>query len=208
MDMILKQFKGIPFTHASIMSLLLKYNNPNDKISQLLKTREIIKIKRGLYVLGECYDVILSRELLANHIYGPSYVSFDYALSYYGLIPERVYDITSMTTRLAKTYTNSFGSFSYIKSPVELYKVGIVSELEGNYSFLIATKTKALCDKIIFTKKLNIRSEKDMFYFVTEDLRIDFEDLADLDITEIEGCIEGNRRKSQLKLLCRLLKTG
>lgn len=202
----LKQFKEIPFTHANMMSLLTEYSNPNDKISELLKTGEIIKIRRGLYVLGEFYDNVISRELLANHIYGPSYISLDYALSYYGLIPERVYDVTSITTRLAKEYNNKFGCFSYQKSPFDLYRIGLVSEFKGNYSFLIASKTKALCDKIIFTEKLNLRSQKDMLHFISEDLRIDFDDLADLDLTEIEACIEANRRVKQLTFFLELIK--
>ena len=95
-----------------------------------------------MYILGDDYEQSISRELIANHIYGPSYILMEYALSYYGLIPERVYEISSITTRSAKKYDTKLGIYSYTKSPVELYKTGVVSEKRENHSFLIATKTK------------------------------------------------------------------
>ncbi len=208
MKTILKQFKNIPFTHSNLVSLFLEYNNPNDKISQLLKNKEIIKIKKGLYILGNDYEESISRELIANHIYGPSYISMESALSYYGLIPEQLYDITSVTTKSTKEYITERGCFSFIKSPIALYKIGIVSEQVNNHSFLIASKTKAICDKIIFTKKINIRSQKELVIFLEDDLRIDLEELNDLDLTEIDECIEVQRKSKQLILLKKILETG
>ena len=208
MNRTLKQFKNIPFTHSSIMSLLSEYKNPNDKISQYLKNKDIIKIKRGLYILGDEYEQAISRELLANHIYGPSYVSMEYALSYHGLIPERVYEVSSITTRLSKEYNTELGVFSYIKSPVELYNVGVIFIIKDNYSFLIATKTKALCDKIIFSKKINITSKKDLSIYLNENLRIDLDDLSDISFREIDECIEANRKRKSLILLKALLDKG
>ena len=208
MKTILKQFKNIPFTHSNLVSLFLEYNNPNDKISQLLKNKEIIKIKKGLYILGNDYEQSISRELIANHIYGPSYISMESALSYYGLIPEQLYDITSVTTKSTKEYITERGCFSFIKSPIALYKIGIVSEQVNNHSFLIASKTKAICDKIIFTKKINIRSQKELVIFLEDDLRIDLDELKDLNLREIDECIEVQRKSKQLILLKKILETG
>ncbi len=208
MKTILKQFKNIPFTHSNLVSLFLEYNNPNDKISQLLKNKEIIKIKKGLYILGNDYEESISRELIANHIYGPSYISMESALSYYGLIPEQLYDITSVTTKSTKEYITERGCFSFIKSPIALYKIGIVSEQVNNHSFLIASKTKAICDKIIFTKKINIRSQKELVIFLEDDLRIDLDELKDLNLREIDECIEVQRKSKQLILLKKILETG
>lgn len=208
MKTILKQFKNIPFTHSNLVSLFLEYNNPNDKISQLLKNKEIIKIKKGLYILGNDYEESISRELIANHIYGPSYISMESALSYYGLIPEQLYDITSVTTKSTKEYITERGCFSFIKSPIALYKIGIVSEQVNNHSFLIASKTKAICDKIIFTKKINIRSQKELVIFLEDDLRIDLDELKDLNLREIDECIEVQRKSKQLILLKKILERG
>jgi len=76
----------------------LKGTRPRDKISDLLKKGTIIRVKKGLYVFGEDNrKKPYSKEILANLIYGPSYISLDYALQYHGLIPERVEAVTSVT---------------------------------------------------------------------------------------------------------------
>ena len=87
---------------------------------------------------------------LANAIYGPSYISFNYALAYYGLIPEAVYEFTSATTekKKKKSFNNRFGTFSYRDVPVDAYPYGINIIEESGYSFMIASKEKALCDNL------------------------------------------------------------
>jgi hypothetical protein len=66
----------------------------------LLRRKDIIRVKKGLYIFGETYARRpFSREVLANVIYGPSYVSLDYALHYHGLIPERVEAVISIPGR-------------------------------------------------------------------------------------------------------------
>lgn len=79
------------FDYPALMSALANYANPRDKVTSLLRQGVIIRVKKGLYVFGDDFRKRpFCRELLANLIYGPSYVSLDYALSYHGLIPERV----------------------------------------------------------------------------------------------------------------------
>mgnify|MGYP003983253749 FL=1 len=84
-----KMSKGNELTYAQVMSCLsTSYAKPRDKLTQLLKKKVLIRIKQGLYVLGEFLRKDpLNKELLANLIYGPSYVSLEWALSYYGIIP-------------------------------------------------------------------------------------------------------------------------
>src|SRR3546814_12610637 len=62
--------------------------------------------------------------LLANHIFGPSYVSVETALSYYGLIPERVYETTSMTTQAPRKFNTPLGTFTYTRLPLPYYAFG------------------------------------------------------------------------------------
>ena len=84
----LRAFGSIPFSHGSLLSLLGEYRRPNDKIARLLAAGDLVQIKKGLYVLGvEHRSSPVSLPLVANLLYGPSYVSLDFALSWHGLIP-------------------------------------------------------------------------------------------------------------------------
>src|SRR5687767_9428916 len=98
---ILTRFSSQPLSHQLLVSIFKEYERPNDKIYQLAKEGVIQSVKKGLYVAGPALNVDRKPEpfLLANHILGPSYVSVETALAYHGLIPERVYEIASMTTR-------------------------------------------------------------------------------------------------------------
>ena len=79
------------FDYQALMAALPEYANPRDKVTVLLRRGDIIRVKKGFYVFGdELRRRPYSRELLANLIYGPSFVSLDSALSFHGLIPERV----------------------------------------------------------------------------------------------------------------------
>lgn len=81
-----------------VMNCLSDYRSPRGKLSRLLQAGDLIRVKKGLYVFGEHYQRgALSMELVANLIYGPSYVSLEWALAYYGMIPESVEEVTSVT---------------------------------------------------------------------------------------------------------------
>jgi len=204
----LKKLKAIPFAHSTLLALLKDYKNPDDKIKQMIKKGEIVRLKRGLYVVSDVYtDMLPSVELLASLLYGPSYISMDYALSFYGLIPERVHEVTSITTKQVKSYTTPFGRFTYIKSPACLYSIGLAThENPDGTFFMLASKEKALCDKLLFTKKLSISSEKAMRQYIEEDLRIELSDLADFDLETIEACIQCNYKVKLLEMLYKVIK--
>jgi len=202
-----KKLKAVPFSHTTMLTYLSDYKNPNDKIKQMLKSGELIRVKQSLYVLGKPYnDQLVSKELIANLIYGPSYISMDYALSYYGLIPERVYTVTSMTPKMLKRYKTPFGEYVYIKSSINLYSVGITMQQNLDATaFMIASKEKALCDKIIFTKNLQITSLKLIFEYLEFDLRLDFNELKHFDLNIINECIKCNYKVKLLKLLLKAI---
>lgn len=204
----LKKLKAIPFTHSTLLSILKNYKNPDDKIKQMVKKGEIVRLKRGLYVVSDVYtDVLPSIELVASLLYGPSYVSMDYALSFYGLIPERVHEVTSITTKQVKSYTTSFGRFSYIKSPSCLYSIGLTThEAPDGTFFMLASKEKALCDKLLFTKKLSISSQNAMHQYIEEDLRIEFRELESFNLDIITECMQCNYKGKLLELLYKVIK--
>ena len=100
-----KALKTTIFTHEEIANILKdEVSNVNAKISYLTKQGILIRLKKGLYTFGGFYQDSVDNIAIANRLYTPSYVSFDYALSYYGLIPERVYEVTSATLYAKKVF--------------------------------------------------------------------------------------------------------
>jgi hypothetical protein len=116
----------VPLTHCTLLSILGEYRSPNDKIIRMIDEGMLKPIRRGFYVVfQENTGIPLSLTLVANLLYGPSFVSMDYALSHYGIIPERLIEITSMNTKGGTVYDPPVGCFSYTPSPPEFYAVGI-----------------------------------------------------------------------------------
>jgi predicted transcriptional regulator of viral defense system len=102
------------FDYQQLTACLSHLSKPRDKINKLLSKGEIVRIRKGLYTFGRPYRRgPLSRELLANLVYGPSYVSLDYALSYHGLIPERVSTVTSVALGRSRKFDTPLGTFTY-----------------------------------------------------------------------------------------------
>jgi predicted transcriptional regulator of viral defense system len=174
------------FTSDMIKPILEReYEQPVIKINAMVKKGELIRLKRGTYALGEEYrDHPLNMISIANMLHKPSYVSYEYALSYHGLIPERVYTVTSATSYRSEEYNTQIGSFSYTKVPLKAYSIGLdwkFDEHEGGY--MIATPEKALCDHIYTDKRIVGINKNEIMEYLQEDLRIDWEDLKRLDTT-------------------------
>ncbi|MDR2841405.1 MAG: hypothetical protein LBV75_09170, partial [Paludibacter sp.] len=146
----LKNLGVIPINKDVLYSLYNDLKQPKDKITELERKGFIIRVKRNLYVVSPTvHNQKISSELVANHLYRPSYVSLESALAYYGLIPERVFTMRSVCTKLHKQYDTPLGHFEYVKVPAQYYPIGVRQEIIGNsYAFLIASPEKALCDKI------------------------------------------------------------
>jgi len=177
-----------------------KYGDPAGKIMRMRKEGKIIPLTRGLYET----DPEAPGQCLAGAICGPSYLSFDYALSVYGLIPEAVYVYTSATfeKKKKKEYVNKFGRYLYRDVPSEVYPMGIVIKDEDKYSYLIATPEKSLCDKLYSMPP--VTSVKDMKKMLFEDLRIDEDDFSRLnfdDILQIGNGYHSNNLKYLMKYL-------
>jgi hypothetical protein len=141
-----------------------------------------------LYTFGEPYRrAPISRELLANLIHGPSYVSLDYALSHHGLLPERVDLVTSVTVGRSRTFTTPFGPFSYRCLSRSRYAVGVGLEEHGDLSFLMASPEKALVDKVWTDKRFDGTRLGDYEPYLIDDLRLDPARLVGLDNDRLEA---------------------
>lgn len=169
-----------------LMNSLKEYRQPRNKIQALLKAKDLIRIKKGLYVFGEKAQLEpYSKEVLANLIYGPSAISLEYALSFYGLIPERVEVITCITNNRNKHFQTPVGCFEYHYMSTVKYSFGITQlAIAKNKYFLIAIKEKALAD-VLMLRNERISTESEMHAHLLENLRIDELYLKELDYKAI-----------------------
>lgn len=193
--------------YQQVTSMLEGYAKPRDRISALLKKEELVRVRKGLYVLGERYRRSpVVREQLANVIYGPSYVSLDYALSYHGMIPERIEEMTSVTTGKMRRFETPFGIFTYRPLPVERYEPGIIWGGSAPSRFLIASPEKALIDKVWCDKRFKPGRKADFSDYLFDDLRIEPSRLVDLD-ADLLAQIASAYRSRKITMLVRVLES-
>jgi len=164
-------------TSLSLQNDLRAYASPRAKITQLIKAGSIIQIRRGLYT----DESGISPYVLAPLIYGPSYISFQTALAFYGLIPEQVYLVMSAAFRKNKNkyFETPFGPYRYFYLPEQVYPYGITLCREGTYRYLVAGREKALCDAVY--KVRDIRTVSDIDDLLIDDWRMERDDLRSLD---------------------------
>lgn len=182
-----------PFDYSYLMYLLKDYNSPRDKISRMIAKKEIIQVKKGLYTLSPEFGAPINLKVLANLVYGPSYISLEYALSYWGLIPEKVEEITSMTNKRNKVFETPVGRFSYKYLENSKFSTGIERISDENGSFLIASKEKAVCDRLALVKDLDVG---DMDEFLEAELRLDMDELPSLDTESVREIARVYKKKS------------
>lgn len=195
------------FDYQTLTDALGDYSSPRDRITFLLRQGIIIRVKKGLYVFGDAYRRHpYSKELLANLVYGPSYVSLDRALAYYGLIPERVEALTSVTPNRQRRFATPVGLFTYRRIPARAYETGMVrvEEAQGQ-AFLIASPEKALADKVVSARGAEIATMKELGRFLDEDLRLDLGAARDLSAEMIDDHARRYRSR-RLRLLASVLR--
>lgn len=175
------------FDYQTLLGFLKDYTRPRDKITDMLRKGSIVRVKKGLYVFGEEYRRSpYSLELLANLIFGPSYISLEYALGHYGMIPERVEAVTSVTTGRSKEFHTPVGVFLYRMIPLPAYRSGMdLVEMEDGRSFLIAVPEKALADKIRCDRAA-LTSQKDIHSYLLDNLRLDPAILWEMDPNRLD----------------------
>lgn len=197
----------IPVNYSVLESFLTGYVSPRHKIANLEKAGKLIRLKKGLYVLSPAVSgKLLSTELIANHIYGPSYVSMESALRYYGLIPESVYLIQSMTPKRSRQFNNAIGRFNYIFCPEEYYSIAINQQEKEGYTFMIASPEKALCDLIAYTPNVRPRSVRALQFYLEEDIRLDMEAFFKMDATIFRQCVNVSKKKNDINNLIKLFE--
>lgn len=203
MNINLTAYSDQPISSQVLLALLKGYNRPYDKIMDMVDQGILIQLRKGLYITSPLVSPKTPEPfLLANHLYGPSYVSLDSALFHWGLIPERVFEVSSMTTRKSKRVTAQDVVYTFTHLPIAYYPLGIQSlALTEKQTVLIASPEKALCDKIISSAGVNLRSKQQALVYLVEDLRIEKDQLRELNIREMLKWLPVCPKNSSIKIL-------
>ena len=202
-----KAFTNAPLNRFVILDVLKNYKRLNDKISELIKNGDLLQLKKGLCSWSQlrCGESGTFRD--RKSFVWPSYVSLESAMSYWGLIPERVYEVSSITIKLSKKYQTPKGRFSYRSMPFPYYSFGTLSvELSPGQVAIIATPEKAVCDKIIATSGLILRSTAQKLNFLLDDLRIDRALLQKFNLKEVSLWIKDAPKNESLRILVKTLE--
>lgn len=141
------------------------------QFSNWIKSERLSRIKRGLYYFTERKQEI-KPEGVAFLIYEPSYISLESVLSYYNFIPEKVFAITSVTTKQTRKFSNDFGNFIYRKiSPKLFFGYNIIQSKNGKYLF--ADPEKALLD-YLYLNSGQINNLDDV-----KEIRLNYQEIKD-----------------------------
>ena len=207
MNRALSEIGSVPVTTSIIESLYPELKSQDKKVVWLEKNGYIIRLKRGLYVVNpEHSGKTLSSELIANHLYAPSYISMSTALRYYGLIPEAVYVHQSMTVKHSRSFQTPIGSYDYKYISRKAFSVGVRSIHKGDYAFLMASPEKSLCDLIANSSKVNLRYMKDVEIYLEQDIRMDMDEFYKMDATIFEDYIKVGKKADSISTLLKFLK--
>lgn len=204
---VIKTLKNTPISGKILINMIGDFVDTAKKLANMERLGEIIRLKRGLYVVdGSEFGFPPSKPICSNHIYGPSYVSLQWALSFYGLTPERVYSMTAVTVKRSRNFSNKLGKFTYMQVPEKYFHIGICTAMNDGARFMIATREKALCDMILadpYVPNLSIVALK---RYLEEDLRFDTDELADFDTEIIRQCAECGIKRSTLTNLIKIIE--
>ncbi len=166
-------------------------------IKRALQKKDLVRLKRGIYLIdGLPFDAFE----IAQHLYGPSYISLASALSYHGWIPEAVYSTTNVTAKKSLMVQTPIGVFNYAHTPKEQFYMCV----ERKNGFLMAHPWKALADYVyVYHKEWKNLQE------VVEDLRIEKSSIEGVDrqpLEEIAEYYKSPRVRRFAKIILRKLR--
>ena len=194
---------NIPMTSQVLASYLSDFKAPSQKILEMEKAGEIMRLKRGLFVQTSTnYNLLL----IANHIYGPSYVSKETALRFYGLIPEYVYTTSSVCVNRSRIFENALGRFTYDLLPINYYRMGIVLHEDNGVCYQIATPEKALADMIMLSAGVRLRYTNETISYLEDYLRIDMDEFMQLNPKRFEEYAAMSKKPQALLNIAKLIR--
>lgn len=180
MNTLLSQVIPAYIKKQDLLQLLKNHTaDPESWISEMIKQEELLLLKEDFFgIVEKLQNSPDPQEQIANHLYGPSYVSFEWALAYYRMIPEGVFVVTSATTNESTHFETPLGWFYYYFLKPNQYAVGIDHKDNSIGGFLMATPEKALAD-LVYYKSDDLDADE-LLDDLIEGRRIDDTDLKRL----------------------------
>lgn len=177
---ILSKLPGPEVTTSILLAILSGYKDPRRKLVGLVNKGIFEPIKQGVYLASPKLGLRpYSKEILANLIYGPSYISLESALQHYGFIPEQVFTTTSVCLGRGRSFSTPVGEFEYHHVKSLIYPAGVmIKEIGPNAYYHIATGEKAMLDFIyIRESKGDFKNSKEYFNYLVESYRFDLDQI-------------------------------
>lgn len=210
-NLLKTQLKDLPYLDKVKLSQILRKEgeNLNYWIKKLIKDKMLIPLKKGFYASAYFLLTLESTpsekekylEYLANLLRYPSYISLEYLLSKYGLIPEAVFAITSITLKSSRTFSTPLGNFIYRKIKSDYFN-NFNSEEFKDKKIYLATPAKALFDFFYFKKFF---STQEMRWQLTEGFRINWDNLDLKNKKDLENILI-NSKSTKMKKIFEILK--
>ena len=175
-------------------------------VHRAVRKKEVLRLKPGLYCLAEDFRKSHPHPfVLAGVLHSPSHISLESALSHYGMIPEAVRQVTSVTGQRSRIFRTPLGIFSFVRVPVDNPRAGVKNVRLDNqgYAFL-ATPLRAIADLIYLRK--TITWKKDGLRFLTDSMRVEEDDLEEISFDDFEEIHESIRNKRTKDYLLNLKK--
>lgn len=171
-------------------------------VNRALKKKSLLRLRRGSYLIGKPFRRSLpSHFQVAHFVYGPSYISFESALSYHQWIPEAVYTTMNATPKRSKEFETPLGIFQYVHVPDNLCYLGVERVGDGEEAFFIAHPWKALADHY-YAYSRNWNNPEDLY----SDLRIEMDTMLESDLKMLQALSEHYQSSKVRDFLSRILK--
>jgi hypothetical protein len=182
-EIALEKAPGGVFSHVEIACWVGESRDRRwSLIKRALAAREIVRIRRGLYCLSSKYlHWKIDPLVVAQRVYGPSYISLETALSYHGWIPEAVFTVTSASLNRSREFGTPLGRFSFSRVPQKTFYAEVVRVEKDDGSFLVASPLKALAE-YVYVHGLDWDSARPVF----KSLRVEENALAGVEVSSFE----------------------
>ncbi len=179
------------------------FPNINDGARKLILHRaiianEILRLKRGLYILApEFRKSDPHPYVIAAMLHAPSHISLETALSFHGLIPEAIFQVSSVTYSRSRDFDTPLGLYTFQRVPILNPRSGVEVVKLGNDSWAFVAKPLRAITDLIYLRK-EISWETDELNFLTDSLRMENEDISQIDFSQYSEILNGLHDKRTL----------
>lgn len=164
-------------------------------VHRACKAGEILRLKPGLFVLGQPYRKSEPHPFVAAAmLHAPSHISLESALAYHGLIPEAVYQVSSVTVGRSREFSTPLGVFNFRRVPARASRAGVeaVAVTRSAWAF-VASPLRAIADEVYLNKE--ITWNRNGLGYLTESLRIEEDDLRSLSFEALDEILDSIRSR-------------